>query len=89
MHYFTNSVQYTWKNYLLVFLLANIVWLSFGSYLHILSFLYFMGKTILIFLFMLLSNRKLDWPVIVLVMLNFYFQLHMYQMFISNTGYPD
>lgn len=89
LHYFTNSVQYTWKNYLLVFLLANIVWLSFGSYLHILYFLYFMGNTILIFLFMLLSNRKLDWPVIVLVMLNFYFQVHMYQMFISNTGYPD
>jgi len=89
LYRFTNAVQYTWKNYVLVFIVSNVVWLTFGSYVHIDYFLYFMGNTLLIFVYMLHSNKKLQWPVLMLAVLNFYFQVCLFQMFIAHSSFPE
>jgi hypothetical protein len=89
LNHFTNKDQYSRNHYVLVFFLSNIVWLFFGSYVHIQFFIYFMCNTIIIFLYMLLANKKLEWPVVVLIALNFYSQVHLYQIFLAGTIYPD
>ena len=89
LYHFTNKTTYTWKNYLFVFLLANILWLSFGSYMHIRVFLYYTTDTILLFMYMLYSNKKLTWPAIILTALNILFQVHFFQQFIGGHFLPE
>ena len=86
---FSIKAVYTWKNYVLVFFLSNLVWLTFASYTHIQHFLYMLGNTILIFFFMLHSDKRLQWPILALVALCFYFQVYLFQIFIGGTYYPD
>lgn len=88
LDHFTNKVQYTWKNYLLIFFIATIVWLSFGAYVHIQHFLYFQCVTLLIFAYMLHANKKLQWPILILAALNVFFQVQYFQQFIGDI-FPD
>jgi len=88
LNYFTNVARYSWKNYLFVFFLANVVWASFGAYVHIQYFLLFTASTIIIFMYMLHANKKLTWPVMILTALNIFFQVQFFQQFISNI-FPD
>lgn len=89
LHHFTHKLQYKWSDYLLIFLVANMVWLLFGSYAHIAYFIYFQGNTALILLYMAYANKKYSWPAMVLFGINLFFQIHMFQMFLTFSSYPE
>lgn len=76
--------QYRIKDLLLVFLLCNIALLSLGSYLHILTLLYYNFITIVVLLYMLHNNKKYEWAPLVLIAINVYFQVQLYQQYLSN-----
>jgi hypothetical protein len=82
------EVSYSWKHYVFAFLIANIVWLSFGSYAHIQTFLLFTGMTIMVLLYML-STRKILWPAMLLTGINLVFQIHYFQLFIGRVHLVD
>ena len=80
----TAGKQYRPKHYLIVFLLANVVWLSMGSYVHIQEWLFLNVNTLFIFLYMLWDNRKYGTIAGMLLFgINLLLQLHLFQHFIS------
>ena len=89
IHYFTREVHYKWQHYIFIFLLASGIWMAFGAYVHIDYFLFFTTNTIMILFYMLSSNKKLEWPAIILITINFFMQVHMFQLFISNKILMD
>ena len=89
LYHFTIRLKYTPKDFAYVFFIANIVWLSLGSYLHIRILLFFTANTLILFVYMLHSNKKLSWPVMLLSALNFYLQIQLFQHFLSTNSSPD
>ena len=89
LHYFTRQLQYRWQHYLLAFLFASGVWMAFGAYVHLQAFLFFATNTVMIMLYMLTSNRKLEWPAIILTMINVLIQVHLFQQFIGRIALVD
>ncbi len=89
LNYFTNNITYKWFHYLYVIILANIVWLAFGSYSSLELALYYTADTVAIILFMLNANKKLSWPVIILAAFNFILQIQLFQLFIESKYFPD
>lgn len=88
-HYLTqNRPAYKVKDYLVVLLLSNVVWLSMGSYKHIQYLLFFNFNTLIIYLYMLYANKKLNWVVPAIFALNIILQIFLFQQFIGNL-YPD
>jgi hypothetical protein len=85
LYHFTTVARYNWKHYLFIFILCTIVWLAFGAYVHIQYFLFFTTNTILVLAYMLASNKKLQWPVLVLTAINIFFQVYFFQQFISGV----
>jgi hypothetical protein len=83
LFYYTNrAIPYKLSQYIVVFILCNIVWLSCGAYLHIQNWLYFNCMTVLVFLFMLLSDKKKTWPVLILVVVNVFLQIIMFDQYL-------
>lgn len=87
-HYTQNREAYKIKDYVFVFFISNLVWLSFGSYNHILHLLFYNFNTALIFVYMLLANKKLNWPALIIFGINIMLQIQLFQQFI-NPLYPD
>jgi len=85
LHHFTKNVEYKRKDYLLAFFIANVVWFFFGSFMHIQLILFYSFDTALLFIYMAHSNKKNDWPVIVLFGINVFFQIMFFQQFITHT----
>jgi len=83
LYQFTKEKEYTLQQYFGVFLLANAVWLLFGSYTHLQFFLFFTIDSIIVLLYMLSSNKRLMWPIICLITLNFFIQIHLFQQFMA------
>jgi len=86
--HFTHKMKYCRKDYLLVFLIATLVWLLF-SYKDYQLFLLLSINTAIIFLFMLTANRNLLWPYIVLSVINLFFQIQLYQQFLGGGRIMD
>ncbi len=89
LNYFTRQLQYKWQHYLLAVLYATGVWMAFGAYVHLQELLFFTVNTVLIVFYMISSNSKLEWPVIALTIINFLFQLMLFQFFIGRTSLVD
>ncbi|WP_276133937.1 hypothetical protein [Polluticoccus soli] len=87
LHHFTHRT-YQWQQLLLVFLLSNVFWLCFGSYLHIMTLVYFNFGTAILLLYMLYANKKLTWPALAIAAINIFVQVQGYQFFISGV-YTD
>ncbi len=87
LQHFTTQRQYRWQHYLAAFLLVNVAYLSFGSYLHLQSMLFFNFNTILVFLFM--RNAQDNKLSALAIALNFLMQVQLFQLFIDNGIYPD
>jgi len=88
LHYITNDIQYKVRDYMVVAVVANIIWLTFGSYWHIKYFIFFNINTAVIFLYMLYANKKLTWPALIIVAINVVLQISLFQQFINGL-YPD
>jgi hypothetical protein len=63
--------------------------MAFGAYVHLQELLFFSFNTVVILLFMACSNRKPGWPTIALTLINFLFQMLLFQHFISRTSLVD
>ncbi len=63
--------------------------MAFGAYVHLQELLFFTFNTVLIVFYMISSNSKLEWPVIALTIINFLFQLMLFQFFIGRTSLVD
>lgn len=87
LHHFTQRA-YQWQHLMLVFLLSNVFWLLFGSYLHIMTLVYFNFGTAILLLYMMYANKKLTWPVLAIAAINVFVQVQGYQFFISGV-YTD
>ncbi len=84
LHHFTNRYNpYKAIDYITIFIICNIVWLSCGSYLHIQNFIFFNFLTLIVFTYMLMANKKFDLPPIWAVAMNLLFQITMFQQYLS------
>jgi|GEM_PF-727049 len=87
LHRFTHKdVPYKVTDFMLIFILCNIVWLSCGEYIHIKYFLYFNFCSLIIMLYMLLPDKKLSWPITAAIALNVLFQMLMFDQYLSGLG---
>jgi hypothetical protein len=89
LYYFTHEIAYKWPHYVLVFVAASGVWMAFGAYEHIQTFLFFCTNTVLVFLYMAYSSKKLEWPVLALTAINFLIQAQLFQHYISRISLVD
>jgi len=89
LFHFTSRLKYGWKNYVFVIILANILWLAFGSLQNLDTFLYFTFNTALLVLLMLGSDKKISWPVMLVAAINFFIQLQFLQLYIGQKYFPD
>jgi hypothetical protein len=71
-----------------MFLLSNLVWLSYGSYIHIVAVLYYNFCFVFVFGYMMLANKRQEWPALVIVMLNVLIQVFLFSEFV-NQLFPD
>jgi len=84
LHYFTSrSVPYKLLDFILAIILANAVWFSCGAYLHIQYFLYFNFSTLIIFLYMYFADKSKTWPALVIMGMNSFFLILMFQQYLS------
>lgn len=83
LYHYTNRVTYNWKGYATIFIIANIAWLLFGSYIHIQCFLFFTTDTVIVLMYMAYSNKKIEWPGLILIAINIFLQIHLFQQFIK------
>ncbi|HXS38029.1 MAG TPA: hypothetical protein VN721_15105 [Flavipsychrobacter sp.] len=88
LYHITNNVQYKTRDFIIIAIIANIVWLTFGSYVHVKYFIFFNVNTAIIFLYMLYANKKLTWPALIIVAINVLLQINLFQQFIKQL-YPD
>ena len=71
LYYFTNrATAYKGIHYLYAFIFCNIAWLSCGSYVHIQYFLFFNFMTLVVFAYMMLSDKKITWPALAVIITN-------------------
>lgn len=85
LNHFTNRERsYKPIHFLLMFLLCNIVWLSCGSYKHILTTLYFNFLTLIVFAYMLLPDKKYQWPAMAIMGVNVVLQVLSFQHYLAN-----
>jgi len=89
VNHFTRELQYKWYHYVLVFVYASGAWMAFGAYEHILQFLFFTFNTVIVLFYMGTSSKKVEWPAIALIAINVFFQLHLFQFFISRITLVD
>jgi hypothetical protein len=89
LNHVTRNTTFKWQHYVVVFLFATGVWMAFGAYVHLQELLFFSFNTVVILLFMACSNRKPGWPTIALTLINFLFQMLLFQHFISRTSLVD
>ncbi len=89
LNHVTRNTTYKWQHYVIVFLFATGVWMAFGAYAHLQELLFFSFNTVVILLFMACSSRKLEWPAIALTLINFLFQMLLFQHFIGRTSLVD
>lgn len=87
-NYLIKWEKYTPSIYAAMILLCNIAWFCFGSYTHIETFLFFNFNTILILLYVYYADKKIFWPILLVIMLNFLLQVNLFQQYISWL-YPD
>ncbi len=83
-HIVSKPREYKPKHFIAVFLLSNLVWLSMGSYWHIQVLLFYNFNTLLVMAYMLHANKKTTWVTAALCAANFFFQVSLYQQFLSN-----
>lgn len=88
LYHFTREVSYRPAQFLWVFLLTNVFWLLFASYVHIMYLVYFNFCSALVLMYMLCANRKFQWVALILVAINIIVQVRSFQMFIDKI-YTD
>jgi hypothetical protein len=84
LYHFTSVAVYTWRHYLAIVLLSNLVWFLFPISGSMQVILCYEANTLLLLLFMLHANTRLQWPVIVLTAVSLFFQVHYFEHFIRN-----
>lgn len=87
IHHYAVEKVYTAKDYAVVFALSNLFWLLFESYKTLHYTLYFNGATVLILLYMMNTNKKFEWPPMVIACVNVFVQVCMMQFFMKGV-YP-
>ena len=83
LHHLTKPLTYTWKHYLVVFVISTLFWFFFGSYKDLHSVLFYSFNTAILFLYLLYADKKLSWPVVMITALNIFFQVYLFQQHIG------
>lgn len=86
--YLLRNVTIGSKQFVAMFFLSNVVWLAFGSYVHIQFFLFFLFNTVLIFLYMMYA-KKIQQAALIMMCLQFVLQVSFFQQFIKHVNILD
>lgn len=89
LHTLTHGRSLRWQHYVGMFLIANVAYLTFGSYLHLQAMLFYNFCTLIVFALMARAKESNQWASYALVAINFFFQVHLYQIFLTGSIYPD
>ncbi|MCB0696740.1 MAG: hypothetical protein KDC07_05215 [Chitinophagaceae bacterium] len=84
LYRFTYTGNYKVSDYFKVLLLTNIFWLLFEHYQHIRYVLYFNFASVLIIMYMLQANKRIQWMQTAIVVVNFILQVYMIQRYMMN-----
>lgn len=77
-HFTVYNPKYRAKHFILVFLLTQAFWLLFGSYYHIMAFVYYSFNTVLVMLYMLYADKQKTWPALIILPLNIIMQVFLF-----------
>ena len=88
VHYVCSQRVYSGKIILQLFVLANVCWLAFGSYRHIVEVLYFNFGFLIVLGFLLVGQGKFRWVYLPLAAICFLLQVHLFQLYMSGL-FPD
>ena len=75
--------EYKLKHFVLVFILANLVWFSMGAYVHIQEMLFYNFITLLIMGYMFYANNKNSLVSLAIFGINLFLQIMIFQQFIA------
>lgn len=89
LHHFLSKVKYSLLQQCAVVLFANAVWLLCGSYEHLQQMLFFNFNCLLLVLLMNYANKQTERSMMMIVAINFFFQVMLMQRFLLNAYYPD
>ena len=83
-YYMVNKAkEYKLKHFVLVFILANLVWFSMGAYVHIQEMLFYNFITLLIMGYMFYANNKNSLVSLAIFGINLFLQIMIFQQFIA------
>lgn len=75
--------KYKMKDFLLVIILCNVIWLSMGSYIHITTFIFYNFLTLLVMGYMLHANNKNTWVTFAICSFNVFLQISLFQQYLG------
>lgn len=78
----------TAKAFGMLFIIANLAWLTFGSYIHIQHLVFWNAVTAMAFLYLGYTSEKAKWVRPALIALNFLLQVLLFQQYLAGS-YPD
>lgn len=84
-HFTSGKHNYRIKDFLYMFVLCNLVWLSMGSYRDKQHLVFYNFNTLLVFGFMLYANKKTNWIAIALTAVNFFLQAYLFQQYLQGA----
>ena len=84
LHQHTKGATYDWRHYSSVIIATTLFWFMFGSYVHIQMVLYFSFCTLIVCCYMLYGNKKHTWSAGVLIALNIFFQVQLFQLYLAS-----
>ena len=87
-HVIGDSARFKTKQFVYIFLLSNVIWLTMGSYIHIQYFLYWNFPTLIAFAYILRNEQKYEWAIFALIGINVLIQVSLHQQFLTNL-FPD
>ncbi|MCD6064653.1 MAG: hypothetical protein K0R82_2564, partial [Flavipsychrobacter sp.] len=87
LHHYLKEKEYTYRDFIVVFIVSNLFWLMFGSYLHIMQFVYFGFNTAIIMLYMVYAKKPLGWPAMAIAAFNFFIQVFGFQLYLSGVPF--
>jgi hypothetical protein len=87
LHHYLKEKTYSLRDFLVVFIVSNLFWLLFGSYVHVMMVIYFAFNTAIIMLYMASANKPAGWPSIAIVAINFFVQVFGFQLYLSGVSF--
>jgi Gpi18-like mannosyltransferase len=75
--------KYSTKDFALVFVLCNLLWLTMGSYAHITTLIFYNFLTLVVMGYMTYANNKDSWVTLALCSVNVFLQISLFQQYMG------